>query len=61
MNYPWPVISVEESQAALRAADAVVQACLRGGDAAAAAAGPFRPATDATPAEAERLFLEHYR
>ncbi|KAL4431148.1 hypothetical protein ABPG75_006404 [Micractinium tetrahymenae] len=71
VNYPFPVISQEESLAALAAADAVVQQCLRGGAGASAAAagaagsvaleGPFRPATDAEPAEAERLFAEHYR
>lgn len=61
-------MEVEESAAALKAADAVVQACLRrggeageGGEAAAQPAGPFRPATDAEPAEAERLFMENYR
>jgi hypothetical protein len=69
VNYPWPVMEVEESAAALKAADAVVQACLvRGGEAGAGGevaapppAGPFRPATDAEPAEAERLFMENYR
>lgn len=71
VNYPYPVISVEDSLAALAAADAVVQQCMRGGTAAPAAVagaadgsallGPFRPATDADPAEAERLFAEHYR
>lgn len=62
-------MEVEESTAALKAADAVVQACLvsggkagEGGEAAAPPpAGPFRPATDAEPAEAERLFMENYR
>lgn len=71
VNYPFPVISTEDSLAALAAADAVVQQCLRAGPGASAAPdaaawtgatpGPFRPATDADPAEAERLFAEHYR
>ncbi|KAI3433397.1 hypothetical protein D9Q98_003213 [Chlorella vulgaris] len=59
-NYPYPVIDVEESVVALKAADAVVQQCLRD-TSAAAAAGPFRPATDAEPEEAERLFEENYQ
>ncbi len=71
MNYPFPVISTEDSLAALAAADAVVKQCLRGGTGESTAAGtaaglaapsgPFRPATDADPADAERLFAEHYR
>jgi hypothetical protein len=59
-NYPYPVIDVEESVVALKAADAVVQQCLRD-TSAAAAAGPFRPATDAEPEEAERLFEANYQ
>jgi hypothetical protein len=67
-NYPFPVISQEESAAALAAANAVVAQCQhgasRGGSGAqgvAASTGPFRPATAADPAEAERLFAENYR
>lgn len=64
-NYPFPVISQEESAAALAAATAVVAQCQRGGSSAAAgvaaSTGPFRPATAAEPAEAERLFADNYR
>lgn len=62
VNYPFPVISVEESMAALAAANAVVHQCMHGSsEADAAGTGPFRPATNADPAEAERLFAQNYR
>ena len=66
-NYPFPVISQEESVAALAAANAVVAQCQHGAgggsgaQGVAASTGPFRPATAADPAEAERLFAENYR
>ena len=66
-NYPFPVISQEESAAALAAANAVVAQCQRGDGGSSGAqgvapsTGPFRPATAADPAEAERLFAENYR
>jgi deoxyribodipyrimidine photolyase len=56
-TYPWPVVALEEANAALAAAVAVMEEAASAAAARAAAGGPFRPATaPAGPGAASRVW-----
>ncbi len=56
-TYPWPVVALEEADAALAAAVAVMEEAASAAAARAAAGGPFRPATaPAGPGAASRVW-----